>query len=104
MGGMFKIDPNIGMSWLLLQVSIIHGRATAASFVISGSWPTTYVSLQLRLQNRRRKWNFPLNFCTMRKLSAVFQNIPELLVIQSSGCASGVDYFRNFTKLKNLNF
>ena len=30
--------------------------------------------------------------------------IPELLIIQSSGCASGVDYFRNFTKLKNLNF
>ena len=37
-----------------------------------------YVSLQLRMQNRRRKWNFPLNFCTMHKLyehySRIFQN------------------------------
>ena len=52
-----------------------------------------------------KKWNFPLNFRTMRKLSDLYSGIfPELLIIQSSGCASGVDYFRNFTKLKNLNF
>ena len=25
-------------------------------------WSNTYVSLQLPVQNRRRKWNFPLNF------------------------------------------
>ena len=38
----------------------------------------SYVSLQLRVQNRRRKWNFPLNFRTMHKLyerySGIFQN------------------------------
>ena len=37
-----------------------------------------YVSLQLLVQNRRRKWNFPLNFHTMCKLSGrysgIFQN------------------------------
>ena len=31
-------------------------------------------------------------------------SIPEYSRIIESGCASGVDYFRNFTKLKNLNF
>ena len=37
----------------------------------------------------------------MRKLSELYsRNIPELLIIQSSGCASGVDYFRNFYKIK----
>ena len=60
-----------------------------------------YVSLRLRVQNRRKKWNFPLNFQTMRKLSDLYSGIFQT---QSSGCASGVDYFRNFTKLKNLNF
>ena len=60
-----------------------------------------YVSLRLRVQNRRKKWNFPLNFRTMRKLSDLYSGIFQT---QSSGCASGVNYFRNFTKLKNLNF
>ena len=60
-----------------------------------------YVSLRLRVQNRRKKWNFPLNFRTMHKLSDLYSGIFQT---QSSGCASGVDYFRNFTKLKNLNF
>ena len=46
------------------------------------------------------KWNFPLNFRTMRKLSDLYSGIFET---QSSGCASGVDLFRNFTKLKILN-
>ena len=59
-----------------------------------------YVSLRLSMQNRRKKWNFPLNFCTMRKLSDLYSGIFQT---QSSGCASGVNYFRNFTKLKNLN-
>ena len=36
---------------------------------------TTYVSLQLRVQNRRKKWNFPLNFRTMRKLSDLYSGI-----------------------------
>ena len=60
-----------------------------------------YVSLRLRVQNRRKKWNFPLNFQTMRKLSDLYSGIFQT---QSSGCASGVNYFTNFTKLKNLNF
>ena len=59
-----------------------------------------YVSLRLRMQNRRKKWNFPLNFRTMRKLSDLYSGIFQT---QSSGCASGVDLFRNFTKLKILN-
>ena len=59
-----------------------------------------YVSLRLRVQNRRTKWNFLLNFRTMRKLSDLYSGIFQT---QSSGCASGVDLFRNFTKLKILN-
>ena len=59
-----------------------------------------YVSLRLRVQNWRKKWNFPLNFRTMRKLSDLYSGIFQT---QSSGCASGVDLFRNFTKLKILN-
>ena len=59
-----------------------------------------YVSLQLRVQNRRKKWNFPLNFWTMRKLSERYSGIFQT---QSFGCESGVDHFRNFTKLKILN-
>ena len=46
------------------------------------------------------KWNFLLNFRTMRKLSDLYSGIFKT---QSSGCASGVDLFRNFTKLKILN-
>ena len=53
------------------------------------------------MQNRRKKWNFLLNFRTMGKLSDHYSRIFQT---QSSGCASGVNYFRNFTKLKNLNF
>ena len=34
-----------------------------------------YVSLQLRVQNRRKKWNFLFNFCTMRKLSDLYSRI-----------------------------
>ena len=59
-----------------------------------------YVSLRLHVQNWRKKWNFPLNFRTMRKLSDLYSRIFQT---QSSGCASGVDLFRNFTKLKILN-
>ena len=59
-----------------------------------------YVSLRLRVQNRRTKWNFQLNFRTMCKLSDLYSGIFQT---QSSGCASGVDLFRNFTKLKILN-
>ena len=59
-----------------------------------------YVSLRLRMQNRRKKWNFLLNFQTMRRLSDLYSRIFQT---QSSGCASDVDLFRNFTKLKILN-
>ena len=62
--------------------------------------PTLYISLHLCVQNRRKKWNFPLNFRTMHKLSDLYSGIFQT---QSSGCASGVDLFRNFTKLKILN-
>ena len=41
----------------------------------------------------RAKWNFPLNFQTMRKLSDLYSGIFQT---QSSGCASGVDLFRKF--------
>ena len=34
-----------------------------------------YVLLRLRVQNRRKKWNFPLNFRTMRKLSDLYSGI-----------------------------
>ena len=34
-----------------------------------------YVSLRLRVQNRRKKWNFPLNFRTLRKLSDLYSGI-----------------------------
>ena len=47
-----------------------------------------------------KKWNFPLNFQTMRKLSDLYSGIFQT---QSSGCASCVDLFRNFTNLKILN-
>ena len=59
-----------------------------------------YVLLRLRVQNRRKKWNFPLNFRTMRKLSELYSGIFQT---QSSGCVSGLDHIRNFTNLKILN-
>ena len=59
-----------------------------------------YVLLCLRVQNRRKKWNFPLNFRTMRKLSELYSGIFQT---QSSGCVSGLDHIRNFTNLKILN-
>ena len=68
---------------------------------VSELWRNITVSLRLRVQNQRTKWNFPPNFQTMRKLSDIYSGIFQT---QSSGCASGVNYFRNFTKLKNLNF
>ena len=60
----------------------------------------TYVSLRLCVQNRRKKWNFLLNFRTMLKLSDLYSGIFQT---QSSGFASGVDLFRNFTELKIQN-
>ena len=74
--------------------------AKLKTYVVFMETEDKYVSLQLCVQNRRRKWNFPLNFHTMRKLSERYSGIFQT---QSSGCASGVDHFRNFTKLKNLN-
>ena len=64
----------------------------------------TYVSLRLRVKNRRKNGISRLisELCVNCLIS-----IPEysrIIDYQSSGCASGVDYFRNFTKLKNLNF
>ena len=68
--------------------------------LFSPKQPSVYVSLRLRVQNRRKNWNFPLNFRTMCKMSDLYSGIFQT---QSSGCASGVDLFRNFTKLKILN-
>ena len=34
-----------------------------------------YVSLRLHVQNQRKKWNFLLNFHTMRKLSDLYSRI-----------------------------
>ena len=59
-----------------------------------------YVLLRLRVQNRRKKWNFPLNFRTMRKLSDLYSGIFQT---QSSRFVSGLDHIRNFTNLKILN-
>ena len=64
------------------------------------NWSETYVLLRLRMQNRRTKWNFPLNFRTMRKLSELYSGIFQT---QLSGWVSGLDHFRNFTNLKILN-
>ena len=66
----------------------------------TNSWKHTYVSLRLRVQNQRTKWNFLLNFHTMRKLSELYS---EIFQTQSSGWVSGLDHFRNFTNLKILN-
>ena len=78
------------------------------------NWSETYVPLNFRTMRKLSdlysgifqnsltcaKWNFPLNFRSMRKLSDLYSGIFQT---QSSGCASGVDLFRNFTKLKILN-
>ena len=80
---------------LFVCLSESHMNCTRTHFCCKA-----YVSLRLRVQNRRTKWNFPLNFRTMRKLSDLYSG---LFQTQSSGCASGVDLFRNFTKLKILN-
>ena len=78
--------------WEEYQSCILHTSEGNLHFV--------YVSLHLCMQNQRRKWNFPLNFCTMRKLSKLYSGIFQT---KSSGCASGPDHFRNFTNLKILN-
>ena len=56
----------------------LHRISTSLVYFFIYEIRTEYVSLQLRVQNRRRKWNFPLNLRTMRKLSehnsGIFQN------------------------------
>ena len=81
--------------------SQLHIYVTAR---ISGE---AYVSLRLRVQNGISRLISALCVnClisiprTMRKLSDLYSGIFQT---QSSGCASGVDLFRNFTKLKILN-
>ena len=68
--------------------------------LINSMYGYTYVLLRSRVQNRRTKWNFPLNFHTMHKLSELYSGIFQT---QSSGSVSGLDHFRNFTNLKILN-
>ena len=84
--------------WSSMHISIIQEwNEINFSLLV---WCNRYVSLQLCVQNWRKKWNFPLNFRTMRKLSEHYSGIFQT---QSSWCVSGVDHFRNFTKLKILN-
>ena len=62
---------------------------------------TIYICLtSLTRAKPKEKWNFPLNFRTMRKLSDLYSRIFQT---QSSGCVSGLDHIRNFTNLKILN-
>ena len=64
-----------------------------------------YVLLRLRVQNRRKKWNFPLNFRTMHKLSELYSGI-----FQNYWLFNHLDVHLVWTtsetlqKLKNLNF
>ena len=87
----------------IIQMKMLHWKfyIKCVNLARCCTYTRTYVSLRLRVQNRRKKWNFPLYFRTMRKLSDLYSGIFQT---KSSGCASGVNYFRNFTKLKNLNF
>ena len=48
---------------------------TIVLMIFPGIGPVIYVLLCLRVQNRRKKWNFPLNFHTMRKLSDLYSGI-----------------------------
>ena len=71
----------------------------ARHYASRGHWDDAYayVPLCLRMQNRRKKWNFLFNFRTMRKLSELYSGIFKT---QSSRCVSDLDHFRN---LKILN-
>ena len=94
----------IGIDCGLLLVKDIYFNCISIEFiglVFIANFIYIYVSLRFCVQNRRTKWNFLPNYQTMRKLSDLYSRIFQT---QSSGCASGVNYFRNFTKLKNLNF
>ena len=88
--------------WLKISLSKINRIRFLSQYVhyFCSNNIDIYVSLRLRVQNRRKKWNFPLNFRTMRKLSDLYSGIFQT---QSSGCVSGLDHFRNFTNLKILN-
>ena len=71
--------------WISIR-GLVQGRAQVVWMDLSNAITAvhqfnsqqTYVSLQLCVQNLRRKWNFPINFRTMRKLyerySGIFQN------------------------------
>ena len=56
---------------------LAHPVLSFASYnLVHFSFPyICYVLLRLRVQNRRKKWNFPLNFRTMRKLSELYSGI-----------------------------
>ena len=55
---------NINLKCIQLEIALL----------CHGNW-FIYVSLQLRVQNRRKKWNFLLNFHTMHKLSDLYSGI-----------------------------
>ena len=63
---------------LYMHHNMVHYICTTIWYTICTIiWYTIYiyVSLQLRVQNWRREWNFPLNFHTMRKLSQCYSGI-----------------------------
>ena len=58
--------------------SLIAGWATYERLTPGGRLGNSQyrsVSLRLRVQNQRKKWNFPINFRTMRKLSDLYSGI-----------------------------
>ena len=91
------VEPLIALFWTSGDVSSWFQSQSGQPYL---HLVEAYLSLQLRMQNRRKKWNFLLNFWTRRKLSECYSGIFQT---QSSWCASDVDHFRNFTELKTLN-
>ena len=94
---LYNMAPVLSLYRRLINYMTVNRKNNLFS---KGFYDKTKVLLRLRVQNRRKKWNFPLNFRTMRKLSDLYSGIFQT---QSSGCVSGLDHIRNFTNLKNLN-
>ena len=80
---------------IVVKFSIYISMRSSLNWVVSFKYMSHFA---YACKTERKKWNFPLNFRTMRKLSDLW-NIPD----SSSGCVSGLDHFRNFTNLKILN-
>ena len=102
---MLKPTPDISNTIVLVHktisytLTLSYTRISVTSFIklslsrVSNS-STIYFAYVKKL--RHLLWIVHVNEKTFDLYSGIFQ-------IQSSGCASGVDLFRNFTKLKILN-